>query len=320
MNPIMEEIYQIGIVPVIALDDAKDAKPLAQALINGGLPCAEVTFRTQAAEESIRIISEAFPEMLVGAGTVLTTEQVDRAAAAGAKFIVSPGLNPEVVKYCVDKQIPVCPGTSNPSDVEAALALGLDTVKFFPAEAAGGLAMIKAMAAPYTNVKFMPTGGINAKNLNEYLAFPKILACGGSWMVKPDMIRAGEFDRIEALTKEAVEKMLGFGIKHVGINTGSSDEAFSLAQTMRGLFGFPEKDGNLSVFAGEGLEIMKTRYLGTCGHIAIGTNSVDRAVYRLKKQGISFVEDTKKYDAYGHLKVVYLEGEYGGFALHLAAW
>ena len=142
---VIEEIYGIGIVPVIALDDAKDAEPLANALCNGGLPCAEVTFRTAAAEESIRIMAEKFPEMLVGAGTVLTTEQVDRAVSAGAKFIVSPGLNPKVVKYCVDKNIPVVPGTSNPSDVEVALELGLDVVKFFPAEAAGGIEMIKAM-------------------------------------------------------------------------------------------------------------------------------------------------------------------------------
>ena len=180
MNKVLEEISKIGIVPVIALDRAEDAEPLAKALCDGGLPCAEVTFRTAAAEESIRIMSDRFPDMLVGAGTVLTTEQVDRAVNAGAKFIVSPGLNPKVVKYCVDKNIPITPGTSNPSDVEAAIELGLDVVKFFPAEAAGGLNMIKSMAAPYTNMKFMPTGGINAKNLTSYLDFNRIIACGGS--------------------------------------------------------------------------------------------------------------------------------------------
>ena len=148
MNPIIEEIGKIGIVPVIALDDARDAKPLAESLCKGGLPCAEVTFRTDAAEESIRIIAKEFPDMLVGAGTVLTTEQVDRAVEAGAKFIVSPGLNPKVVSYCLEKDIPVLPGTSNPSDVETAIELGLDVVKFFPAEQAGGIKMIKAMSAP----------------------------------------------------------------------------------------------------------------------------------------------------------------------------
>ena len=205
MNDVIQKIYDIGIVPVIAIDDADKAVPLAKALVKGGLPAAEVTFRTAAAEEAIKRIVAEVPEMLVGAGTVLTKEQADRAIAAGVKFIVSPGLNPKVVKYCVDKGIPVTPGCSNPSDVEVAIELGLEVVKFFPAEPAGGLKMIKAMAAPYTGLKFMPTGGINATNVKEYLAYDKILACGGSWMVKGSLVEAGEFDKIEAMTKEAVE-------------------------------------------------------------------------------------------------------------------
>ena len=205
MHEVLEKIQEIGIVPVVVLEDAKDAAPLAQALMDGGLPCAEVTFRTDAAEESIRIMSEQFPDMLVGAGTVLTTDQVDRAVAAGAKFIVSPGLNPRIVKYCVDKGILITPGCSNPSDVEQALENGLEVVKFFPAEAAGGLPMIKAMAAPYVDVKFMPTGGINAKNVRDYLAYNRIIACGGSWMVKGELVKEGRFDEIEKLTREAVE-------------------------------------------------------------------------------------------------------------------
>ena len=205
MNEVLEKIQEIGIVPVVVLDDAKDAAPLAKALCEGGLSCAEVTFRTAAAEESIRIMSEQFPEMLVGAGTVLTTEQVDRAVAAGAKFIVSPGMNPRIVKYCVEKGILITPGCANPSDIEQALENGLDVVKFFPAEPAGGLKMIKAMAAPYVGVKFMPTGGINQNNVKDYLAYDRILACGGSWMVKGDMVAAGEFDKIKELAAEAVE-------------------------------------------------------------------------------------------------------------------
>lgn len=205
MNEVLEKIQEIGIVPVVVLDDAKDAAPLAKALCEGGLSCAEVTFRTAAAEESIRIMSEQFPEMLVGAGTVLTTEQVDRAVAAGAKFIVSPGMNPRIVKYCVEKGILITPGCANPSDIEQALENGLDVVKFFPAEPAGGLKMIKAMAAPYVGVKFMPTGGINQNNVRDYLAYDRILACGGSWMVKGDMVAAGEFDKIKELAAEAVE-------------------------------------------------------------------------------------------------------------------
>lgn len=205
MNELLHKIQQIGIVPVVVLNDAEDAEPLAKALCEGGLPCAEVTFRTDAAEEAIRTMTEKFPEMLVGAGTVLTTEQVDRAIAAGAQFIVSPGLNPRLVKYCVDRGIYVIPGCSNPSDIEQALEYGLEAVKFFPAEPAGGLPMIKAMAAPYTGVRFMPTGGINPSNVKEYLAYDRILACGGSWMVKGNLVDAGEFDKITELTKEAVE-------------------------------------------------------------------------------------------------------------------
>ena len=205
MNEVLKRIQEIGIVPVVVLNDAKDAAPLAKALCDGGLPCAEVTFRTDVAEESIRIMAEKFPQMLVGAGTVLTTEQVDRAVAAGAKFIVSPGLNPRIVKYCVEKGILITPGCSNPSDIEVALENGLEVVKFFPAEPAGGLNMIKAMAAPYVGVKFMPTGGINPTNVRDYLAYDRILACGGSWMVKGSLVDAGEFDKIEELTREAVE-------------------------------------------------------------------------------------------------------------------
>lgn len=203
MNEVLKKIGEIGIIPVVVLDDAKDAEPLAKALIEGGLPCAEVTFRTAAAEEVIRKMATAYPDLFVGAGTVLTVEQVNRAVNAGAKFIVSPGLNPEVVKYCVQRGIPVCPGTCTPSEVEQALALGLDAVKFFPAEPAGGLGFIKAMAAPYVGVKFMPTGGISAKNVREYLAYDRILACGGSWMVKNDLVQAGDFEKITELVREA---------------------------------------------------------------------------------------------------------------------
>lgn len=205
MDMMMEQIRQLGIVPVVVLDDAKDAGPLAKALCEGGLPCAEVTFRTEAAAETISVMTKEYPQMLVGAGTVLTKEQVDKAVAAGAKFIVSPGLNPNIVKYCREKQIPVIPGCMTPGEMEQAMEMGLTTVKFFPAEQAGGLAFLKAVAAPYTKLTFMPTGGINAKNVGEYLSFDKIVACGGSWMVKKDLVKAGKFDEICALVREAVE-------------------------------------------------------------------------------------------------------------------
>lgn len=202
MMDIAEKFQKLGVVPVVVLEDTKDAVPLAKALVEGGLPCAEVTFRTEAAEESIRLMTEQFPEMLVGAGTVLTREQVDAAVAAGAKFIVSPGFDPEIVDYCLEKKIPVLPGCISPSEVAQAVKRGLTIVKFFPAEQAGGIAMIKAMAAPYVGLKFMPTGGINAENLTEYLSCDKILCCGGSWMVKGDLVKAGNFGKIRGLSAE----------------------------------------------------------------------------------------------------------------------
>ena len=205
MMIIEERFEDFGVVPVVVLDDVKDALPLAKALTEGGLPCAEVTFRTEAAEESIKVMAEAYPDMVVGAGTVLTIEQVDAAVKAGAKFIVSPGFDPEIVDYCLEKEIPIFPGCVTPSEVAQAVKRGLKVVKFFPAEPAGGVAMIKAMAAPYNQLRFMPTGGIGTQNLKDYLEFNKIICCGGSWMVKADLIKNGEFDKICKLTKEAKE-------------------------------------------------------------------------------------------------------------------
>ena len=317
MNAVLEKIQKIGIVPVIAINDAKDAIPLAKALIKGGLPCAEVTFRTAAARDAIKAMTTEYPDMMVGAGTVLTTEQVDQAVEAGAKFIVSPGLNPKVVKYCLDKDIPVTPGTSNASDIEAALELGLEVVKFFPAEAAGGLAMIKSLAAPYVNVKFMPTGGINAKNITTYLDFPKIIACGGSWMVKSDLIAAGEFDKIEAMTREAVQTMLGFELAHVGINCENEGSADSTADALCNLLGYEKKVGNSSIFAGSAFEMTKTMGKGKNGHLAVRTNYIERAVNYLEGQGYTFDYDTVKKDAKGNMKAIYLKDEVGGFAIHL---
>ena len=205
MMTIEERFEDFGVVPVVVLDDVKDALPLAKALTEGGLPCAEVTFRTEAAEESIKVMAEAYPDMVVGAGTVLTIEQVDAAVKAGAKFIVSPGFDPEIVDYCLEKKIPIFPGCVTPSEVAQAVKRGLKVVKFFPAEPAGGVAMIKAMAAPYHQLRFMPTGGIGTLNLKDYLEFDKIICCGGSWMVKGDLIKNGEFEKICKLTKEAKE-------------------------------------------------------------------------------------------------------------------
>ena len=318
MNDVIQKIYDIGIVPVIAIDDADKAVPLAKALVKGGLPAAEVTFRTAAAEEAIKRIVAEVPEMLVGAGTVLTKEQADRAIAAGVKFIVSPGFNPEITKYVIDKGMLMMPGTATPGEMEQAMSMGLDVVKFFPAEQNGGVAKLKAVAGPYTNLRWMPTGGVNAKNLLDYLSFNKIIACGGTWMVKKDLIEAEQWDEIEALTREAVQTMLGFELAHVGVNAENEEEAVKAANRFAFIFGMPAKVGNSSVFAGSALEVMKTPYLGKNGHIAVKTNYIERAVnYLSTVLGVEFNEESAKRDAKGNLKAIYLKEEIGGFAVHL---
>lgn len=316
MNAVLEQISKIGIVPVVKIDRAEDALPLAKALCAGGLPCAEVTFRTDAAAEAIKIMTTNFPDMCVGAGTVLNAAQVDAAVEAGAKFIVSPGLNPNTVKYCISKNVPITPGTSSPSDIEQAIELGLDVVKFFPAEQSGGLAKIKAMAAPYVNMKFMPTGGINAGNLTSYLDFNKIIACGGSWMVPGDLINAGEWDKIEQLTREAVQTMLGFELAHIGVNTESKADADKAAARLCFLLGLPLKTGSGGSFAGTIVEVLNQHGIGTNGHIAIRTNCIERAIYYMSTVlGAEFREPILRDD--GKINAVYLKEEIAGFAVHL---
>ena len=314
---VIKELSLIGLVPVIKIDDAKDAAPLAKALYDGGLPCAEVTFRTAAAAEAIAEMVKACPDMLVGAGTVLTTAQVDEAVAAGAKFIVSPGLNPTVVKYCVDKNIPMMPGINNPSGIEQAMELGLKVVKFFPAEPSGGLNMLKAMAAPYGGVRFMPTGGISPSNVGDYLAWNRIIACGGSWMVPPKMLAEGNFEGIKKLAREAVDIMLNLRFTHLGVNCRDEDECRAAAATADALFGMASDERSMSIFAGTPLEFMKAPGRGTMGHVAIATPSVDRAVYHLSRRGAKFDESSALYEKDGSLKFIYIADEIAGFAYHL---
>ena len=252
------------------------------------------------------------PEMLVGAGTVLTKEQADRAIAAGVKFIVSPGFNPEITKYVIDKGMLMMPGTATPGEMEQAMSMGLDVVKFFPAEQNGGVAKLKAVAGPYTNLRWMPTGGVNAKNLLDYLSFNKIVACGGTWMVKKDLIEAENWDEIERLTREAVNTMLGFEVKHIGINTENAEEAMKAAKLFELMFGFDVAEGNSSIFCGSrAIEIMKKQYLGKNGHIAIGTNTLPRAIAYFKSRGFEFNEETASP------KAIYFKDEIAGFAVHL---
>jgi len=318
MNAVLEELGKTGIVPVIKIDDAEKALPLAQALVEGGIPCAEVTFRTAAGGEAMRRINEGLGDkILLGAGTVLTTEQVDKAIDAGAKFIVSPGFNPKVVSYCLSKGVAVTPGCSSPSDMEAALEMGLEVVKFFPAEPSGGLAYIKAVAAPYPSLKFMPTGGISAANIATYLAYDRILACGGSWMVTAELINSGNYAGITALCKEAIRQVHGFTVVHLGINAANDGDAKAAAALFDKLFGFPLKEGNSSIFASDGIEIMKSGGLGKYGHIGIGANSLARAKAYFERAGVAFNQESIKTDAKGSVTVVYFKEEIAGFAVHL---
>ena len=317
MRDIRKIIHDIGIVPVIALDRVEDAAPLARALCNGGLPVAEVTFRTAAAHDAMIEMKKACPEMLVGAGTVITKEQVDSALDAGAEFIVSPGLNPDTVRYCQEKGVPILPGTANASDIEQAIALGLDLVKFFPAEPLGGLKMIKALAAPYNKMKFMPTGGIKEANCLDYLNDPVIHAIGGTWMIDKKAIEAGDFDKIEQLTRGAVNKMLGLYIKHIGVNEEDGN-GLALAEQFAKFFGGKVRETSKGWFGSEYVEVMQEgKKKGLHGHIGLGVNNVDRAKRYFEAQGYEFDEESATYDAKGNMKFIYFKDEIGGFAIHL---
>lgn len=317
IDALVDELENVGIVPVIKLEKVEDAEKLAKALIDGGINCAEVTFRAEGADEVIKRMTKAYPQMLVGAGTVLTCEQADTAIKSGAKFLVAPGLNPKVVKHCLDKGVPFAPGLSSASEIEQALELGLDFAKFFPAEQAGGLAYIKAISAPYSKMRFMPTGGVTADNLNSYLSYKKVVCCGGSWIVPPALVNAGDWAGITKLCREAVDRMLGFTMVHVGLNCANPEEAEKVADEFEEAFGFTKKVGNSSVFASTYMEMMKKPFRGTCGHIAIATNSVKRAAYHLALRGYKIDQSSVKYNAEGVMNVAYFEHEFGGFAVHL---
>ena len=318
MDAVLEKISRIGIVPVIRIDRPEDAEPLARALCEGGLPAAEVTFRTAHAKKAMQIIHEQFPQMILGAGTVLTKQQVDDAMEAGAQFIVSPGLNPEIVRYCQQKGILILPGTANASDIETALRLALTAVKFFPAEPLGGLKMIKALAAPYVNVSFMPTGGIKESNVCEYLAYDRIVACGGTWMIDAGLIAEGRFDKIRDLTRSAVKTMLGMKLEHVGINA-APQHSQGIAEEMAALLQCEVRPTSKSFFAGDTVEGMNGNGRGTHGHLGYTVHSVERAVRYFEACGYRFDQESRGYDAKGKLNFIYFEKEIGGFAVHLKA-
>lgn len=314
---ILKKLGDIGLIPVIKLETPDQALPLGQALLKGNLPVAEVTFRTDAAEASIRILSSELPELIVGAGTVLTTEQADRAIGAGARYIVTPGFNPKVVQHCIDRGVPITPGVTSPSQIEQALEMGLDVVKFFPAEQAGGAAMLKAFAGPYGDrISFIPTGGVDVKNLANYLSCPNVHAVGGSWMVPGDALAEGAYNRIESLCREARICALGFALLHIGVNPDGDGEPMENARLLASMLGMPFKEGSKSTFVGTAFEIMKKAGRGEHGHIAIQTISVERALAWFAAFGIAPVEETIVRKG-GNISVAHLDKPFMGFALHL---
>lgn len=316
MHEVLKKLGGIGLIPVIKLDTPDQAMALGKALIAGSLPVAEITFRTDAAEESIRILSRELPELTLGAGTVLTIEQADAAIAAGAKYIVTPGFNPKVVAHCIDRGVPVTPGVTSPSQIEQALEMGLSVLKFFPAEQSGGVAMLKAFAGPYgSKVSFIPTGGVGVKNLAEYLSLPNVHAIGGSWMVPQDAIAAGDFGKIESLCSEARLLSLGFKMLHIGINPHTDGSAVENARLLAAMLGMPEKPGNSSVFVGKSFELMKEPGRGEKGHIAIETLSVERALAWAASFGFNRVEESVKTKD-GVITMAYVDKPFMGFALH----
>lgn len=317
MNRIQNSYERTGILPVINIPEAELAEPVAKALLDGGLSAIEVTLRSECSLEAIAKIKAAYSQMVIGAGTVLTKEQADNALAAGADYIVSPGYDEELVDYCMELGVPIVPGCSTPSEIQRAVKKGLTVLKFFPGELGGGVEAIKLLSGPFPNVKFLPTGGINYGNLDQYLACDKVIACGGSYMANADQVKNRKFDEITENCKKAVAISLGFELAHVGINNNSEAEAVSGAETLNKIFGLPVKAGNSSVFAGTAVELMKTQFYGSRGHIGFKTNSVARALAWFEDNGIEVNKESIRYDSKGKLVSAYIAQEVNGFAVHV---
>ena len=312
---VVKRLAQSGVVPVVVLEDAKDAVPTAKAMLAGGIDVMEITFRTAAAADSIKAVAQECPDMVVGAGTVINLEQCKLAVECGAKFIVSPGYDEETVAWCCDNGIPVTPGCVTPTEIMMALKHGLKVLKFFPANVYGGLSAIKSLAGPFGGVKFIPTGGVNAQNLAEFISSPYIHAVGGSWICPKADIAAGNFDKITALCKEARKTLLGFEVAHIGINTPDADAAMDVCKAFNDAFDFNVKQGNSSNFASTGVEVMKTMFKGANGHIAIRTNKMIPAIAEMERRGYELDMDSVKDK--NNIKAVYFKNEIGGFAVHL---
>jgi len=316
MNTTKERIYNCGIVPVVVLNSVEDAVPTARALLAGGITVMEITLRTSAGLDSIHQVAGNCPETLVGAGTVLTLDDCKACIEAGARFIVSPGLNEEIVKYCLEQNILVTPGCVTPTEITRAMSYGLDLLKFFPANIYGGIAALKALSGPFPYLKFIPTGGVDQANLAEFISTPNVLAVGGSWVCTKADIASHEFEKISHLAAESKLAILGFELAHVGINCDDEAQALESAGELASIFNFPVKDGNSSVYAGTGFEFMKSQYLGDHGHLSIRTNDIKRAMAYLEARGFALNPEAIKSQN-GRVVAAYLQKQIGGFAIHL---
>lgn len=318
MTELLKEISDIGIVPVVKINEEADALPLAQALVNGGINVAEITFRSEHAVKAIESVSKTIPEMLVGAGTVSSVEQAKAAVEAGAKFIVTPGFNDKVVQWCLDNEVCVLPGVSTASEIETALQYGLTTLKFFPAESSGGAKKLKDLSGPYPHIKFMPTGGIGVHNMHDYLQLPNVIAIGGSFMLNADNIANKDWAAVEKASVEAIESLLGYELIHLGINSESSEEAERTAKMLCHLFHFQYYKKPKSHFAGKGFEVLNGQGIGKHGHIGIYTPYPERAIYQLAKKGIGVLEHTVTRNKKSHkVNFAFLDLELAGFGIHL---
>lgn len=316
MHAVLQSLQAIGLIPVVKLSDPGKALPLMKALTAGGIPTAEITFRAEGAEKAIAAIAEAMPDALVGAGTVITTAQADAALKAGAKYIVTPGFDREIIEWCAARNVPILPGCSSATDLQLAARLGLSAVKFFPAEAAGGIPMLKALSGPFASMRFVPTGGIGPGNLRDYLALPGVLACGGSWMAPSPLLEAGDWEAIEALADEAVRAMLHMRLVHVGVNC-RPNEADDTARLFSRMLGARPDETAVSYFVGKEIEVMKDIGRGDMGHLAFSVTDVDRAERYFASKGFAFDPASRKVDAAGHTTFLYFKEPAGGFAVHL---
>ena len=315
---LLERIKLIGLIPVVAFEDAGQAVPAAQAMRDANLDIIEITMRTAAGIESIRLVKEKFPDMIVGAGTVITLEKAKEAVGAGAQFIVLPGYQEDIVAWCVENDVPVMPGCVTPYEIQLALQKGLKVLKFFPADVYGGLKAMGALNGPFgpSGVSFVPTGGIDLKNLSEYVRAPFIAAVGGSFLCSSKQIKDGDYAGISKSVAASIDILLGFELAHVGFNTESAEKSDEITKTLTNAFHFPYLPGNSANFAGTAVEVVKSIGLGENGHIAIKTNSIGRAVYYLEKRGFAADMSTAKSKD-GKIIAVYLKDQISGFAFHL---